>query len=163
MKRAVILLSMVAFLLFMGSAIAFDSPASGAQVVRITTTRHIAAGTAEYAQVQAFLQHPDMDLRTSQSAMGDFTQLGDFVVTWSRQVNGPTLVGTISPQASVPEPPFPPPGGHHAVGDTYKVSTCLSGYTQEWEYTYVHYPDGSSGWELTEYKRNVTNSCSRAT
>lgn len=163
MKRAVILLSMAAFLLCMGSAIAFDSPASGMQVIHVTTTRHIATGTVAHAQVQAFLQHPDMGLRTTQSAVGDFTRLGDFVVTWSRQVNRPTLVGAATPQASVPEPPFPPPAGKHAVGDTYKVSTCLSGYTQEWEYTYAHYPDGSSGWELTEYKKNVTNSCPRAT
>lgn len=163
MKRTVILFPMMAFLLCMGSAIASDSAASGAGLVSVSTTRHIAVGTADYAQIQAFLQHPNMGLRASQSAVGDFTQLGDFVVTWSRRVSRPALVGTVSPQAWVPEPPFPPPGGHHAAGDTYKVSTCLSGYIQEWEYTYVQYPDGSSGWDLTEYKKNVTNSCPRAT
>lgn len=161
MKRTAILFSTVVFLLCMGPAMAFDSPATGAQVINVTTTRHIAAGTAEHAQVQAFLQHPNVGLRSSQSAVGDFTRLGDLVVTWSRRVNQPMLVGTAGPQASVPEPPFPPPGGHHTAGDAYKVSTCFAGLTQEWEYTYVHYPDGSSGWELTEYKKNVTSSCPR--
>ncbi len=81
-----------------------------------------------------------------------------------RTPGGILISGGIEPMADVPDPPYPPPGGEHAAGDTYTAGGCASGFTESWEFQWqiVSNPVGGGAtgqWVLVSYKRFHAQSC----
>ena len=81
--------------------------------------------------------------------IGDFDQIGDITVTYSRETASD---GRANPQAPRDMPPTPLPEGAKP-GDTYEVSSCTRGVSQSWSFVFANNSYGGS-WHLVDYKYN---------
>jgi hypothetical protein len=85
-----------------------------------------------------------------------------------RTANGTLISGGITPDAVIPDPTYPPPGGQHAVGDTYTIGSCNLRTDQTWVYQWqlVANPVGAGAtgqWVLVRYTKVNVQSCEHST
>ncbi|MCT8292041.1 hypothetical protein RMA73_14095 [Xanthomonas translucens pv. translucens] len=136
--KAAFAIQLVAVPLFAGAAVK-------SQVV--TTTTSYAESSPEKHQVELWLQQHTA--RVNGHLIGEFGQIGDVTVTYSRETASD---GRVHPQAPGDAPPTPLPSNGRP-GDTYSVSSCTRGVSQSWSYVFVNNSNGGN-WKLVDYKYN---------
>ncbi|WP_155394182.1 hypothetical protein [Xanthomonas albilineans] len=116
----------------------------------VVTTSTYSANSAEKQAIMAWLQqHAE---RVRGHLIGEFERVGDVTVIYSRDV----ALDRYVVQSPGDGPPASLPLSGHP-GDTFSVSSCSSGVSQTWSYTWTSNFSGG-GWKLTNYKY-VTKSC----
>lgn len=135
---------------FIGLLLAVAAEAVSAQAVRhvqqtYTTQVQYASGTAEHAQIRAWLEQNAVG--HTGVVLGQFDKLGAFTVVTSMSANRNAVV------MSAPYPPAPLPSGGNE-GDTFTVSSCASGVSQSWSYVRQ-----GGQWRLKSYSVEYSTQC----
>lgn len=113
----------------------------------VVTTADYSAISSEKQTVTLWLQQHAQ--RVNGHLIGDFNQIGDITVTYSRET---ATDGRVTAQSPGDAPPTPLPSNGRP-GDTYSVSSCSKGLSQTWTYTFVNNSNGGS-WQLVSYTYN---------
>lgn len=134
-------LAMIALLLALGSvhaSIAKDAAVS----LTMTTVSDYRAGSAEAAQVRAWLQaHAQF---VNGAMVGEPAKLGNAKVTRTKVNDRPLRTQGAGDGASEPLP------GTGVSGDSISISTDSAGISQDWNYVWTDVSSGN-GWKLDSY------------